>query len=145
MKRKIINIDEDKCNGCGLCISACHEGALALVEGKAKLISESYCDGLGDCLPECPTGAITIQEREALPYDEEEVKRRMSGHNHTEHIPKMGGCPGDMARKLDGNVNKASINISSKEFEEGISQLGQWPCQIKLVQPEHLIYKIHIY
>ena len=65
MIRKIIKIDEDKCNGCGLCVEACHEGALQIVDGKARLISESYCDGLGDCLPECPTGAITIEEREA--------------------------------------------------------------------------------
>ena len=77
MKRKIISIDEEKCNGCGLCVDACHEDALQMIDGKARLISESYCDGLGDCLPECPTGAITIEERDADAYDEEAVMERI--------------------------------------------------------------------
>ncbi|HBR34591.1 MAG TPA: ferredoxin, partial [Firmicutes bacterium] len=77
MKRDIIVIDEEKCNGCGLCVDACHEGALQLIDGKAKLISESYCDGLGDCLPECPVGAITIEERESAAYDEAAVQKNM--------------------------------------------------------------------
>jgi MinD superfamily P-loop ATPase containing an inserted ferredoxin domain len=75
MLRKIVEIDETKCNGCGLCTAACHEGAIVLVDGKARLISDEYCDGLGDCLPECPTGAIEIVEREAAEYSEEAVQR----------------------------------------------------------------------
>lgn len=77
MKRRIIKIDENKCNGCGLCAKACHEGAIGMVNGKAKLLRDDYCDGLGDCLPHCPTDAITFEEREALPYDREAVEAKM--------------------------------------------------------------------
>ncbi len=109
MKRRIINIDEEKCNGCGLCVTACHEGALQIIDGKARLVSESYCDGLGDCLPECPMGAITLEERETTPYDEEAVKRRLA--KNTTNTEESVDCP-----------------------SEGLqSQLAQWPCQLKLV------------
>lgn len=132
MKRNIIKIDEEKCNGCGLCVNACHEGALQLVDGKARLVSESYCDGLGNCLPECPTGAITIEEREAAAYDEESVKINMSkaevhGGDRPVHV-----CPGTMARPL---VKKpcAPPPLPASSEESPQSELGQWPCQLKLV------------
>ena len=96
MIRKIIHIDEEKCNGCGLCAEACHEGAIDIVDGKAKLMRENFCDGFGDCLPGCPTGAITFEEREAPEYDESAVKaakerKTMNEMNHEHH---EGGCPG---------------------------------------------------
>ncbi len=137
MKRKIIKIDESKCNGCSLCINACHEGALALVDGKARLISDSYCDGLGDCLPECPTGAITIEEREAPAYDEEAVKINMQKRelyfqkeNSIKKEPLACGCPGSNARKIDRKVNAVAQAKADISME---SELRQWPCQIKLV------------
>ncbi|NLM72671.1 MAG: 4Fe-4S binding protein [Clostridiaceae bacterium] len=137
MKRNIITIDEEKCNGCGLCISACHEGALALIDGKAKLISESYCDGLGNCLPECPTGAITIEEREAAPFDEEAVKRNMEAMaaKKKEHEPMACGCPGSMAKTINRNIERAEVQTNAPEYAKPESQLRQWPCQIKLVSP----------
>ena len=103
MIRKIIHIDEEKCNGCGLCAEACHEGAIDIVDGKAKLMRENFCDGFGDCLPGCPTGAITFEEREAPEYDESAVKAA----NEVENAPVNTGKP--------------------------VSRLAQWPCQIKLV------------
>ena len=137
MKRKIITIDEEKCNGCGLCVNACHEGALTIIEGKAKLISDSYCDGLGNCLPECPTGAITIEEREAADFDEEAVKKNMELRNvptvtPTQHL----GCPGSRARVISRTAAEKPQTVSAQqpiESERSESQLGQWPCQIKLV------------
>ena len=103
MIRRIIQIDEDKCNGCGACANACHEGAIGMVDGKAKLLRDDYCDGLGDCLPECPTGAITFVEREAAAYDEQAV----------------------LANKKKKDEMARSVSCTSR--------LAQWPCQIKLV------------
>ena len=131
MKRKIVHIDEAKCNGCGLCVDACHEGALRLVDGKARLVSESYCDGLGDCLPECPQGAITLEERESAPYDEEAVKRHTEAK---EAIEPACGCAAAQARTIERERAE-----SPAELERRDSRLGQWPCQIKLV-PEDAPY-----
>ncbi len=138
MKRKIININEEKCNGCGLCINACHEGALVLENGKAKLISDSYCDGLGDCLPECPTNAITIEEREAEAYDEELVmetlkKKANSQNSNTTHPPIHSGCPGSRAMSLKKNTESSTPAQAQTPAQPLTSELQQWPCQIKLV------------
>ena len=135
MKRNIIKIDEEKCNGCGLCVSACHEGALQLIDGKARLVSESYCDGLGDCLPECPTGAIVLEERETAEYDEEAVKKHMN-KNKTQSQPQPAettipcGCPGTRAKLLTKNQPEITPALAGENLQ---SQLGQWPCQLKLV------------
>ncbi|HMM23018.1 MAG TPA: 4Fe-4S binding protein [Selenomonadales bacterium] len=129
MLRKIVSIDRDKCNGCGLCIGACHEGALKLVDGKAELISDSYCDGLGACLPECPTGAINIVEREAADFDEEEVKKIMAARTaESQPATRPQGCPGSRA----GLIARESENAPAAAVPS-VSQLRQWPCQIKLV------------
>ena len=125
MIRKIITIDEDKCNGCGACAAACHEGAIEMVNGKAKLTREDYCDGLGDCLPACPTGAITFEEREAPAYNEAAVqaaKTQACG-------PIPCGCPGTNAKAIRRDIPAQSRSVAVP------SQLAQWPCQIKLVPP----------
>ena len=129
MLRKIIKIDEEKCNGCGACASACHEGAIEMVDGKAKLTREDYCDGLGDCLPACPTNAITFEEREAPAYDEKAV-RKSKMKNFEEKLPC--GCPGTQSKVL----KRESENNSSEVEREQVynqSRLSQWPVQIKLV------------
>lgn len=119
MIRKIIKIDEEKCNGCGLCASACHEGAIGMVNGKAKLLREDFCDGLGDCLPACPVNAISFEEREAPEYNEAAVLASKA-------VNASGGCPGSRAMKLDRE--SATVQHSFSE-----SCLSQWPVQIKLV------------
>lgn len=126
MIRRIISIDEDKCNGCGLCVTACVEGAIEIVNGKAKLVKDSYCDGLGACIGECPVGAITIIEREAEPFDETTTKE------HKERVKKdlPCGCPSSASRE---------ILRSESEHKEPIadlsSQLSNWPVQLMLVSP----------
>jgi len=125
MLRKIIKIDEETCNGCGACAAACHEGAIEMIDGKARLTREDYCDGLGDCLPACPVDAISFEEREAPAYDEEAVRRA--------RMQKFGGqlpcgCPGAQSRAIDRPAVPAPVS-----GEPAQSQLRQWPVQIKLV------------
>lgn len=122
MVRDIIHIDEEKCNGCGLCIGACHEGAIELVDGKARLIGDEYCDGLGDCLPECPVDAISIIQRKGKAFDEEAVKKRMQELENKSQ-ERACSCPGSMSREIRRNGKVIP------------SELNQWPVQLSLINP----------
>lgn len=124
MIRKIIKINEDKCNGCGACAAACHEGAIEMINGKAKLTREDYCDGLGDCLPACPVDAITFEEREAPAYDEKAVLEAKGKKNS----PLPCGCPGTQSK----SINRELLSLDTTSVAPQ-SQLSQWPVQIKLV------------
>ena len=131
MIRRIIEIDKEKCNGCGACADACHEGAIGMVDGKAELLRDDYCDGLGDCLPTCPTGAIKFVEREAAEYDEaaamENKKKKVDNMHSHDHTHAHGGCPGSRMRQMSPR------SVKENTSKESVSQLAQWPCQIKLV------------
>ena len=130
MIRTVIHINEDRCNGCGLCAEACHEGAIGMVDGKAKLLRDDFCDGMGDCLPACPAGAITFVEREALPYDEQAVSRakQVAAAHHG------AGCPGSRAQTLrEVGASVDSPAAAPAQTVGAPSQLAQWPCQIKLM------------
>ena len=123
MIRRIITIDEEKCNGCGLCVRACHEGAIGIVDGKAKLLREDYCDGLGDCLPACPTNAISFEEREAPAYNEAAVLAAKKAKEE----PQPGGCPGSACQSIQHSAPATDVYVPS--------ELTNFPVQIKLLPP----------
>ena len=132
MIRRIIEIDEDKCNGCGLCADACHEDAIGMVDGKAKLLRDDYCDGLGDCLPNCPTGAISFVEREAAAYDREAVEANMKkkaqmAAKDKEEKPVFHGCPGTRMKMINHKEE-----VQTEQSVHATTQLSQRPVQIKL-------------
>lgn len=134
MKRRIIEIDKEKCNGCGLCAEACHEGAIGMVDGKATLLRDDYCDGLGDCLPGCPTNAIRFIEKDTLPYDEAAVKENMekkkaAGASASAPHAEFHGCPGSRSMKIE---HRSTAPAAAAEAACVESQLSNWPVQIKL-------------
>ena len=129
MVRRVIEIDREKCNGCGACATACHEGAIGIVNGKAKLLRDDYCDGFGDCLPACPMDAIHFVEREAAAYDEAAVQaNKRKKQVQAAHAAHAGGCPGHQMHRFQREEPAAAATPAAQP-----SQLGQWPCQIKLV------------
>lgn len=139
MKREILKIDEDLCNGCGQCVPNCHEGALQVIDGKVRLVSELMCDGLGACIGHCPEGAITIERREAEPYDEKRVSAEI--HNYSRSDPKAAshmkvnassGCPGSRTMTID----RPGMDFNSSDSSDQPSELRQWPVQMHLVNPD---------
>ena len=135
--RKIIEIDEDKCDGCGLCIPACEEGALQIVDGKARLVKDIYCDGLGNCLGECPQDAINIIEREAEPFDEKAVEERLEmldKENDQHNIKEIPVCCG--GNLLEGLEKERTAPADRYDNYEPEAELSHWPVQLHLVSPE---------
>ena len=128
MIRKVIEIDEERCNGCGLCADACHEGAIEIVDGKAKLVRDDFCDGFGDCLPSCPQGAIAFVEREAAAYDEDAVRRNKEAKARGAHHAQ-GRCPGSASRSIERLSERTAPAPTGPACT---SQLANWPVQIKL-------------
>jgi Pyruvate/2-oxoacid:ferredoxin oxidoreductase delta subunit len=164
--RNIVKIDQAKCNGCGLCVQACAEGAIAIVEGKARLVSETYCDGLGACLGDCPQGAITIERRQADDFDEQAAHKHVGGLKAAAPVqalgqsgagslhlqpqpahamPHPGGCPGGMARQFKPASATAQTAVAAEAAGQAAgpvpSELGQWPVQLALVNPRAAYFK----
>lgn len=135
--RKIVTIEEEKCDGCGLCVEACHEGAIRILEGKARLVSDILCDGFGDCLGECPRGAITIIEREAEPYSEAAVKA-LNGRPPVSSLPTLGGCPSSAPRRLEPTASSNASQSASNRARP--SALGNWPVQLHLAPVQAPFY-----
>lgn len=131
MQRTMVKIDRDKCNGCGVCITGCHEGALRIVDGKATLVSDGYCDGLGACVSECPQGAISLEEREAAPFDEAAVKAHFAAEKKTTPAPLACGCPGAMARE----IRRPTVDFTGIGVLPQPSELRGFPVQLRLVNP----------
>lgn len=129
MRRKIVVIDEEKCNGCGLCVPECHEGAIQIIDGKARLIADKLCDGLGDCLGHCPEGALTVQERDADAFDMEAVKQHLAQVRTEERLSHQAGCPGSRLMSFQRHDKPAS----SSSVQPARSELAQWPVQLALV------------
>ena len=148
MIRKIVHIEEEKCNGCGACAAACHEGAIAMIDGKAKLIRDDYCDGLGDCLPACPADAIRIIEREAADYDAEAVEKRMKLKKTEASMPagKPHVCPGSMARSLN-KKQEPPVQAEQKEVPQNAvnrqAVLPSGPYRSNWFLSMHHILKMH--
>ena len=132
MRRKIIKIDEDKCDGCGACVPSCAEGAIQIIDGKARLVSETYCDGLGACLNECPQGALTIEECEADAFDPAAVKRHLSGDKPAAEPKLPCGCPGAMSRQ----IKRRPATQTRAPAGEAQSELTHWPVQLTFVPPD---------
>ncbi len=133
VKRKVVEIDEEKCNGCGECIPQCHEGALQIIDGKARLVSDRYCDGLGACLGTCPQDAIRIIERDADEFDEEAVEVRLQKQENQKTKPQMGGCPGAAAFEIGADRSQRPVPSGSRKDKKTPSALSQWPVQLRLV------------
>lgn len=144
MIRRVIDIDEERCTGCRLCVDACHEGAIGMVDGKARLLRDDYCDGLGDCLPACPAGAIAFVEREADAYDEAAVAAHLAARRASDATAAAGGapagCPGSRARDL-GERGSAASGAGVPAAGDLPSRLAQWPAQIRLMPVQAPYYE----